>query len=154
MSRMCSSPVVECVANRSCVSVTRKVIHCQLARSVESKLAGRMSLSAIGIVPDEWAESWDADSGWLSTSDAGYCDENGYLYFVSRHDEIVNCGGLKISPQRVDDLLKPIIAGRFEYATCGIPDPSGILGEVVCLCMEIAMATKFRHGLIWRMNCW
>lgn len=85
--------------------------------------------------PEEWKDKWDGE--WLATSDLAHVDENGYLFFLSRSDEVINSGGLKISPVAVDGLLNRVI-GDVEFATCGIPDPRSILGEAVCLCVTDA----------------
>jgi len=37
------------------------------------------------------------DDGWFVTSDLGYL-EGGYLYYQGRADDMINCGGVKLSP--------------------------------------------------------
>ncbi|MCW8890532.1 MAG: GDSL-type esterase/lipase family protein, partial [Sedimenticola sp.] len=52
-------------------------------------------------------ESLVDTNGWLVTSDNGII-KDGYLYFHGRADDIINCGGIKISP----DLLEMSILRR------------------------------------------
>lgn len=42
---------------------------------------------------------------WLHTGDLGKFDSNGYLYFLGREDEIINIGGLKVSPNEIEEIL-------------------------------------------------
>jgi len=69
------------------------------------------------------------NSDWLYTGDFGYLDEDGYIYLEAREKEMINVGGLKVSPVEIERLLKR--HGSIEDCACvGIPDPKGISGEV------------------------
>lgn len=46
----------------------------------------------------------DAD-GFQSVGDAGWLDEDGYLYLTGRRDDVINSGGHKIPPERVEAAL-------------------------------------------------
>ncbi|MFC3231437.1 AMP-binding protein [Marinibaculum pumilum] len=60
--------------------------------------------------------------GFLNTGDLGQQDEDGYLWFVSRSDDIINSGGYRIGPGEIEQCLMrhPAIAMA---AVVGIPDP-------------------------------
>ncbi len=45
------------------------------------------------------------DQGWLHTSDLGHI-ENGYLYYEGRADDLINCGGIKLSPDALEHDLR------------------------------------------------
>ncbi len=64
----------------------------------------------------------------LHTGDLFRTDRDGFLYFVSRTDDIIKTRGEKVSPQEVERALYelPQIA---EAAVGGVPDP--VFGEVV-----------------------
>jgi acyl-CoA synthetase (AMP-forming)/AMP-acid ligase II len=64
----------------------------------------------------------------LYTGDYGRFDEDGYLYFVSRMDDIIKSRGEKVSPREVENVLVDIPGVR-EAAVIGVPDP--ILGQAV-----------------------
>lgn len=67
---------------------------------------------------------------YFRTGDWGYINEKGYVYLKSRKKELINVGGKKITPIEVEtELLK--INGIADCAVIGIPDPDGMLGEVV-----------------------
>lgn len=64
----------------------------------------------------------------LYTGDLFRTDDEGYLYFVGRKDDIIKSRGEKVSPREVENVLcsHPAIA---EAAVIGVPDP--ILGEAI-----------------------
>ncbi len=64
----------------------------------------------------------------LYTGDLFWMDEEGYLYFVGRNDDIIKSRGEKVSPKEVENVLHghPEIA---EAAVVGVPDE--ILGQAV-----------------------
>ena len=64
----------------------------------------------------------------LCTHDLFTVDDDGYLYFIGRSDDIIKSRGEKISPVEIETVLYSI-NGISEAAVLGIPDP--ILGEAV-----------------------
>ena len=77
--------------------------------------------------------------GWLRTGDLGRFDAEGYLFIAGRSKDIVNRGGEKVMPQRVDDALMehPDVAQAVAFA---VPHPS--LGE------DLAAAVVLRQGAV------
>jgi len=68
------------------------------------------------------------------TGDCGVMTIDGYVYLKSRIKELVNVGGKKVAPVEVDEqILK--IPGVADCACVGVPDPDGVLGEVVKGCV-------------------
>ena len=64
----------------------------------------------------------------LYTGDLFRMDEEGYLYFVGRKDDIIKSRGEKVSPREVEDVLCSL-AGVAEAAVVGVPDP--VLGQAI-----------------------
>lgn len=64
----------------------------------------------------------------LYTGDLFKMDEEGYLYFVGRKDDIIKSRGEKVSPKEVEDVLYGL-RGVAEAAVIGIPDP--VLGQAI-----------------------
>jgi len=70
--------------------------------------------------PEATAESVDKD-GWFRTGDAGYFDEDGFLYIHDRVKDMIVSGGENIYPAEVENALfnHPAIA---DAAVVGVPD--------------------------------
>jgi len=64
----------------------------------------------------------------LYTGDLFTMDEDGFLYFVSRKDDIIKSRGEKVSPREVEGVIHELSAVR-EAVVVGVPDP--ILGQAV-----------------------
>jgi acyl-coenzyme A synthetase/AMP-(fatty) acid ligase len=66
----------------------------------------------------------------LFTGDLFRMDEEGYLYFVARQDDIIKSRGEKVSPREVENVVCEL-DGVAEAAVVGAPDP--VLGQAVRL---------------------
>ena len=64
----------------------------------------------------------------LCTHDHFTVDEEGFLYFVGRSDDIIKTRGEKVSPTEVENALYAIEGVR-EAAVIGVPDE--LLGEAI-----------------------
>jgi long-chain acyl-CoA synthetase len=64
----------------------------------------------------------------LHSGDIFRTDEDGWLYFVARKDDIIKSRGEKVSPREVENVLYGM-PGILEAAVVGVPDP--VLGEAV-----------------------
>jgi len=62
------------------------------------------------------------------TDDLFHMDEEGYLYFVGRKDDIIKSRGEKVAPKEVENVLYSL-PGVIEAAVIGVPDP--IMGEAI-----------------------
>ena len=70
-------------------------------------------------MPEETAQA--QRGGWLHTGDAGYLDEDGFLFIVDRVKDMIITGGENVYSQEVENVLlgHPAVA---ECAVFGIPD--------------------------------
>jgi propionyl-CoA synthetase len=59
--------------------------------------------------------------GYYETGDAGYCDEDGYLYIMARTDDVINVAGHRLSTGAMEEVLTshPEVA---ECAVIGVAD--------------------------------
>jgi len=89
-----------------------------------------------GCLPTLWQqdgrfrESYlDAYPGFYSTSDAGYVDEDGYVFVMGRTDDIINVAGHRLSTGGMEEVIAshPDVA---ECAVIGVKD--SLKGEVPC----------------------
>jgi len=61
------------------------------------------------------------DDGWFATNDAGWMDDDGYLFVEGRLDDVIVRGGENISPGEIEDVLRlhPQVS---DVAVFGVPD--------------------------------
>ena len=78
-------------------------------------------------------------NGWLTTSDKGHI-ENGYLYFDGRADDLINCGGIKISPEKMETEVRDDIGEVGDFAIARAPDE--MRGETIQVIMTPASAPR------------
>ncbi len=89
--------------------------------------------------------------GWLATGDLGRQDSDGYLYLTGRVSEVVNRGGEKVYPRRIEDALlrDPQVA---DAVVVGEPDE--VLGEVPVAYLRVHPAHDARStALAARARC-
>ncbi len=72
---------------------------------------------------------WSAIPGCYYTGDAAYKDEDGYIWFVGRTDEVIKISGHRIGTIEIESALvsHPAVV---EAGVCGVPDE--LRGEVAC----------------------
>ena len=70
--------------------------------------------------PEATAEAI-TDDGWFRSGDAGYLDEDGYLYLHDRVKDMIVSGGENIYPAEVENVLMSH-PGVAEVAVIGVPD--------------------------------
>lgn len=90
-----------------------------------------------GYVDDPKANAASFVDGWFRTGDLGYRDGDGYLFLTGRSKEIIDRGGEKISPEKVDGVLlsNPKVQDALSF---GVPDAK--YGE------EIVAAVTLKSG--------
>ena len=84
-------------------------------------------------------------SGYYLTADAGYKDDDGYLWIMSRTDDIINVAGHRLSTGMMEEVLAahPDVA---ECAVVGIADP--IKGEIPLGLLVLKAGVRRPHGEI------
>ncbi|MEQ9449200.1 MAG: AMP-binding protein, partial [Rhodospirillaceae bacterium] len=67
--------------------------------------------------PQRYRESYlSAHDGFYSTGDAGFFDGDGYLYVMTRTDDVINVAGHRLSTGAIEEVL----AGHADVAECGV----------------------------------
>ena len=94
----------------------------QLGANEIGEIATRSQANMKGYLrnPDATASTIDND-GWLRTGDAGYLDEDGYLYIQDRIKDMICSGAENVYPAEVENAIHghPHVA---EVAVIGVPD--------------------------------
>jgi len=107
-------------------------------RRVEAGIVGELVVRGSNVMKGYWElpEETDRmlkpgplpDERVLYTGDLFRMDEEGYLYFVGRKDDIIKTRGEKVSPREVEDVLHAM-PGVAEAAVIGVPDE--VMGEAI-----------------------
>lgn len=83
-------------------------------------------------LPEATAKTMTAD-GWIATGDAGYLDEDGYVYMHDRIKDMIITGGENVYPAQVESAIygHPDV---LEVAVIGVPDETwGEAVKAVCV---------------------
>ncbi len=67
-------------------------------------------------------------NGYHHTGDTAWADEDGYIWYVGRNDDIIKSSGYRIGPFEIENVLSAHPAVR-ECAITGVPDP--VRGQLV-----------------------
>jgi long-chain acyl-CoA synthetase len=86
--------------------------------------------------------------GWLNTGDWGYRDAEGYFHLAGRETDLINVGGLKVSPEEVERALAdhPAVV---ESACVGVADPQGLTGQCVKALVVVRSAVGDADLVAW-----
>ena len=71
--------------------------------------------------PEQTKETYMED-GWLHTGDAGYMDDDDFMYFVDRYKDLVVASGYNVAPAEVEGILMSHPAVK-EAGVVGVTDP-------------------------------
>jgi len=107
-------------------------------REVESGVVGELVVRGSNVMKGYWNRPEETARAlrpgrypWeraLYTGDLFMKDEEGYLYFVARKDDIIKSRGEKVSPREVEGVIYELPEVR-EVAVVGVPD--GVLGQAI-----------------------
>ncbi len=88
-------------------------------------------------------------NGWSRAGDFVTLDEDGYVSFLSREDDLIKSSGYRIGPEEIEDALRkhPAVA---DAGVIGVPDP--VRGQntraYVALAAGVAPSADLEHELI------
>ena len=83
-------------------------------------------------------------NGWLLTGDVGHKDEDGFLWFTGRADDVITCDGVQFGPGAIEECLTA--HGDVALAAAiGVPDPAR--GEVVKAFVVVREGSSAGSGL-------
>lgn len=73
--------------------------------------------------------------GFIYTNDYAYMDEEGLIYYIGRKDDVINCGGIKISPDEIE--LEVRKYPQVKDCAC-VPAQDAIQGQVPKIFVSLA----------------
>lgn len=88
-------------------------------------------------------------NGWLLTEDLGTVDEDGYLEFVSRKDDVIISAGYRIGPEEIEDTLSSHEAVA-DVGIIGVPDDER--GEVPKAYVQLAEGVEPAESLTGKLQ--
>ena len=80
------------------------------------------------------------EDGWFETKDLGSV-QDGYLYYQGRSDDLINCGGIKVDPELLQQRVAESLDAEQHLAICGIPDSMWGQGFFVAIDVQNALET-------------
>jgi long-chain acyl-CoA synthetase len=115
---------------------TRTFVIDEEGRSLGSGEIGELVVEGPHVMSGYWGDALASSAKLLPisggrrlhTGDLFRTDEDGFLYFVSRRDDIIKTRGEKVSPQEVERVLYAL-SGIREAAVAGIDDP--VFGQLI-----------------------
>lgn len=124
---------------------------------LESRETKRGDIGALVIKlplpPGAFPTLWNADErfvdsylsqfpGYYSTADAGFMDEDGYVYVMARTDDIINVAGHRLSTGAIEEVL----ASHHDVAECAVNDE--LKGQVPVGFLVLKRGVDRDHGNI------
>lgn len=70
--------------------------------------------------------------GWLRTNDLGHM-RDGYLFFDGRADDLINCGGVKVVPDQLEERIRSHFEPDSRIAVAKVPDDQRGDGVLVAI---------------------
>ncbi|WP_226664667.1 phosphopantetheine-binding protein [Microbulbifer aggregans] len=106
---------------------------------------------ASAILIDGQKEPLVDSDGWFTTNDQGH-EVDGLLYFDGRMDDLINCGGIKLSPDSLEQALLKRLSLKtgiaiFKLAHADLGDQPALAISNQCKCPNRLLADAFRQIL-------
>lgn len=89
--------------------------------------------------------------GWYHTGDTAWCDEDGYIWYVGRNDDVIKSSGYRIGPFEIESVLLEHAAVA-ECAITGVPDP--LRGTAVKATIVLAPGFEGTDELTRELQAW
>lgn len=125
----------------------------QALGSVEIKLTASQNIAirgphvAKGYIIDGKKTSLKDEDGWFVTQDLGRAHK-GYLYYQGRADDIINYGGIKISPEALENKIYEKLQCKDGLAICRKPGPARGESFLVAVTEEIYVQKQQLHKIV------
>lgn len=126
--------------NNALESVGKPVRDIEVKLNAENKICIKGPHLCSGLVINGQVNSLNDIDGWYETSDFGEI-KDGFLYYKGRADDIINCGGIKISPDTLErEMRQSLRESNIGFCISKIPDDER--GEIPLLAILKASSDK------------
>ncbi len=123
---------------------------CEVGQTGE--IVVNMNPRPIGIIieyyRDEARTAEAMRDGWYHTGDTAWQDEDGYIWYVGRNDDIIKSSGYRIGPFEIESVLlhHPAVS---ECAITGVPDPirGAVVKATIVLREGVEPSEELKHEL-------
>jgi acyl-CoA synthetase (AMP-forming)/AMP-acid ligase II len=112
--------------------------HNELPAGHTGRIRVRAPGMAQGYLDAPQADAAHFHQGWFYPGDVGVMPRPGQLRVTGRESEVMNLGGLKVSPEEIEARLSLPGVPAHELAVCALPGEAGIDEVWVALCGEAA----------------
>jgi acyl-CoA synthetase (AMP-forming)/AMP-acid ligase II len=82
------------------------------------------------------------DDGWFHSCDLGRIS-SGYLYYQGRADDLINCAGIKLSPDAIEKDLRDKLGIKDGFAVCAVNDE--LTGNAVLVAILATVSIPDEH---------
>ncbi len=108
--------------NNALESVGKPSNNIEIKLNSENKICIKGPHVCSGVVVDGQVKSLADKDGWFETSDFGEIHE-GFLYYKGRADDVINCGGIKISPEILErEIMSSLSDSSINFCISKITD--------------------------------
>ncbi|UYY57072.1 AMP-binding protein [Sphingomonas sp. S2-65] len=121
-------------AGKELGSVGRPTGRAEVTLDVEGRVRIRGPHTARYRIDESGCHALLDGDGWLTTSDLGHVDDE-YLYFEGRFDDVINCGGIKLSPDLIQERMSGELGTAQGYAVARTPD--AMRGDGILVALEV-----------------
>jgi len=120
-------------------SVGRATGNVEIQLAADGRVQIRGPHLASGLIVDGKFEAPAGDGGWYPTSDRGEL-RGDHLHFLGRLDDVINCGGIKLSPDPLEAAIRERTGVSGGFAVCRVPDR--LRGDGILLVWTPAVADQ------------
>jgi acyl-CoA synthetase (AMP-forming)/AMP-acid ligase II len=108
----------------------------EIKQTPEGQIAIRGNHVALHYLIDDKKVALQDEDGWFVTKDLGSL-KNGYLYYEGRADDVINCGGIKVSPEALETKIYVSIGCSSGLAICRKTDAMRGEGFLLAVTKEL-----------------
>ena len=84
--------------------------------NIQGQICIKSKMNMLGYYHAEDLTAQVMENGWYVSSDLGYLDEEGNLYYLGRKGDVINIGGYKIAPTDVEEIA--LLSGMIKECVC------------------------------------